>query len=112
MTRTEWEEQKAELERRIKDIVPGSPEEAAVRQQYEELLAQEAELESDAASSLPLVFHNLPQPDYGKFIGREQELAKVTRVLRPYPHSQHSVVTIDGIGGIGKSALALKEETS
>lgn len=52
--------------------------------------------------------HNLPQPDYGKFIGREQELTKAMRILRPYPHSQHSLVTIDGVGGIGKSALALE----
>ncbi|KAB8318617.1 ATP-binding protein [Tolypothrix campylonemoides VB511288] len=54
------------------------------------------------------VRHNLPQPDYGQFIGREAELAKVTRQMRPYPHCQHSLVTIDGIGGIGKSALALE----
>ena len=56
----------------------------------------------------PKIFHNLPQPDYGRFIGREPELAKVIRILRPYPHSQNAVITIDGIGGIGKSALALE----
>ena len=54
------------------------------------------------------VYHKLPQPDYGRFIGREKELAQVHRILRPYPHSQHALVTIDGIGGIGKSALALE----
>jgi LuxR family glucitol operon transcriptional activator len=56
----------------------------------------------------PKVYHNLPQPDYGRFVGREAELAQVVRILRPYPHSQHALVTIDGIGGIGKSALALE----
>jgi len=56
----------------------------------------------------PTVYHNLPQPEYGKFIGRETELKKIARILHPYPHSQHSIVTIDGIGGIGKSALALE----
>ena len=56
----------------------------------------------------PKVYHNLPQPDYGRFIGREAELAQVEKILRPYPHSQHALVTIDGIGGIGKSALALE----
>jgi hypothetical protein len=56
----------------------------------------------------PRIYHNLPQPDYGRFVGREVELKLVARILRPYPHSQHSVVTIDGIGGIGKSALALE----
>ncbi|PSB54109.1 hypothetical protein C7B67_00100 [filamentous cyanobacterium Phorm 6] len=52
--------------------------------------------------------HNLPQPDYGLFIGREQEVNKILEKLRPYPHSQNSVITVDGIGGIGKSALALE----
>lgn len=52
--------------------------------------------------------HNLPQPDFEEFIGREQELAEIKRILRPYPHSQIHLVTIDGIGGIGKSALALE----
>lgn len=58
--------------------------------------------------STPLVYHNLPQPDYGQFIGREKELSQVNRILLPYPQSQHSLVTIDGIGGVGKSALALE----
>ncbi len=56
----------------------------------------------------PKVYHNLPQPDYGHFVGRETELKKITDILRPYPQSQHALVTIDGIGGIGKSALALE----
>jgi tetratricopeptide (TPR) repeat protein len=56
----------------------------------------------------PPILHNLPNADYGQFIGREAEIAKIHEILRPYPHSQHSVVTIDGIGGIGKSTLALE----
>ncbi len=56
----------------------------------------------------PQIFHNLPNADYGQFIGRETEITKIHDILRPYPHSQHSIVTIDGIGGIGKSALALE----
>jgi len=64
-------------------------------------------------SSLPIeakpkLYHNLPQPDYHIFIGREKELAQIHHVLRPYPHSQEHLVTIDGVGGIGKSALALE----
>jgi len=51
------------------------------------------------------VRHNLPQPDYGHFIGREQELTKVIGLLN---HSRSYMITIDGIGGIGKSALALE----
>jgi tetratricopeptide (TPR) repeat protein len=53
----------------------------------------------------PQVYHNLPQPDYGTFVGREQEQAQIHRLLSP--ESRHFLVTIDGIGGIGKSALAL-----
>jgi LuxR family glucitol operon transcriptional activator len=68
---------------------------------------------SDASGQVMLpgaqrVYHNLPQPDYGTFIGRQEELAQVHRILQPYPNSRHAMVTIDGIGGIGKSALALE----
>jgi LuxR family glucitol operon transcriptional activator len=64
--------------------------------------------ETPALPAPPRVDHNLPQPDYGDFVGREDELARIYRLLRPYPHSQEHLVSIDGIGGIGKSALALK----
>lgn len=64
--------------------------------------------EEDAQLKHPDIYHNLPQPDYGEFVGRKEELAQVHHILRPYPHSRHAVVTIDGIGGIGKSALALE----
>ncbi|MGC1378666.1 MAG: tetratricopeptide repeat protein, partial [Anaerolineales bacterium] len=58
--------------------------------------------------SKQVVMHNLPQPDYGKFVGREKEIEQITAILQPYPKSQSHLVTIDGIGGIGKSALALE----
>jgi hypothetical protein len=53
-------------------------------------------------------FHNLPQRSYAQFIGRERELAQLERLLLPHPRSRHFIVTIDGIGGVGKSALALE----
>lgn len=56
----------------------------------------------------PPVLHNLPQRDYAQFVGRATELQKIRQILRPYPHSQHAFVTIDGIGGMGKSTLALE----
>jgi hypothetical protein len=56
--------------------------------------------------------HNLPVkqnlPNARRFIGREGEIEKIMAVLRPYPHSQEHLITIDGVGGIGKSALAIE----
>ena len=63
-----------------------------------------AELEPQASVSWPR--HNLPPRDYAQFVGRQQELEQITRTLSP--RSRSWVVTIDGVGGIGKSALALK----
>lgn len=61
-------------------------------------------IESTAADR---VMANLPTPEYIEFVGRNDEVARLESILRPYPHSQHSVVAIDGLGGAGKSALAL-----
>ncbi|MEU1708651.1 NB-ARC domain-containing protein [Streptomyces sp. NPDC005706] len=51
---------------------------------------------------------NLPSPDYAELFGRDREMDRIISILRPYPHSQHAVVALDGIGGSGKSALALE----
>lgn len=53
------------------------------------------------------VLHNLPNPNFGKFVGRKAEIKTILEKLQPYPLSQVHLVTIDGIGGVGKSALAL-----
>lgn len=50
--------------------------------------------------------NNLPRPDYSLFVGREQEKAKIIERLSPLKHG--GVITIDGVGGVGKSALALE----
>jgi tetratricopeptide (TPR) repeat protein len=87
---------------------------AGVRQsllQLTDAIAKNKLLPDGKSTTLPQqakVLHNLPNPDYSQFIGREKELTQLLNVLRPYPYSQHSVITIDGIGGIGKSALALE----
>jgi LuxR family glucitol operon transcriptional activator len=59
-----------------------------------------------AAPAGPKIYHNLPRPDYSVFIGRESEKVKV--IERLSPKKQGGVITIDGIGGVGKSALALE----
>lgn len=53
-------------------------------------------------------WHNLPQRTYAEFVGRQAELDQLSRLMLPHPGSRHFVVTVDGIGGVGKSALALE----
>ncbi|MGQ9718212.1 MAG: NB-ARC domain-containing protein, partial [Anaerolineae bacterium] len=53
----------------------------------------------------PRPYHNLPQPDYVRFVGREKELEWLRRRLSPQDRAWVMVIT--GIGGVGKSALAL-----
>jgi tetratricopeptide (TPR) repeat protein len=49
--------------------------------------------------------HNLPKRDYIEFIGREDKLQDIKRKLL---HPKVHVLSIDGIGGVGKTALALE----
>jgi len=53
-------------------------------------------------------YHKLPQPEYVEFVGRLEEIGDIVAMLRPYPHSQFAFIAISGVGGIGKSALALE----
>lgn len=53
------------------------------------------------------LYHNLPQPDFIQFIGRKKEFDQIINLLKPYPSSYVHLISIKGIGGIGKSALAL-----
>jgi tetratricopeptide (TPR) repeat protein len=76
---------------------------AEYRQKIVEL---EARLRPAPSRSAEGPRHNLPPRDYERFVGRQKELAEVRRLLGP--RSRSFIVTIDGIGGIGKSTLALE----
>ncbi|MBN1994067.1 MAG: hypothetical protein JW953_15325 [Anaerolineae bacterium] len=58
----------------------------------------------DDQPALPRLYHNLP-PRFGEFIGRETEVA---RVLEWVQDSRWPLAAIEGIGGIGKTSLALE----
>ncbi len=52
------------------------------------------------------VLDNLPQYDATCFVGRHEELEKLRRLVLPKDPS--SIIQIDGMGGVGKSELALR----
>lgn len=51
-------------------------------------------------------YHNLPRRSYSQFFGRDKELEQLTKLMLPYPRSRYPLIVIDGIGGVGKTALA------
>ncbi|HLX57951.1 MAG TPA: DUF4062 domain-containing protein [Ktedonobacteraceae bacterium] len=53
----------------------------------------------------PQPYHNLPQPDYTTFVGRQRELEWLHQHLSPDDRAWQMVIA--GIGGVGKSSLAL-----
>lgn len=58
-----------------------------------------------AYDSEPTVLNNLPQPDFEDtgFMGRREQIEELKKAIKgPYP-----VITVLGVGGAGKSALAL-----
>ena len=52
----------------------------------------------------PRCIDNLPRPDYTDFFGREEEKKEI---LEHIGHPRAWITVIDGIGGVGKTALAL-----
>ncbi|MCC5598011.1 tetratricopeptide repeat protein [Nostoc favosum] len=50
--------------------------------------------------------HNLPAPSCTAFVGREEEIARLLELVSPR-HSAH-LVSVDGIGGVGKTTLVLE----
>ncbi|MFN2250949.1 MAG: ATP-binding protein, partial [Anaerolineae bacterium] len=65
-----------------------------------ELLA--VALREREATAGPAARHNIPRP-LTRFIGREGEIAQVRSLM-----AKHRLVTLTGVGGIGKSRLAME----
>lgn len=82
------------------DITVANPTQISVlKQEYSQIY-------QNNAPNTRKVLHNLPQPDYVNFIGRKNELEKLNKLLSP--QDRIWTIVIDGIGGIGKSALTLE----
>jgi LuxR family glucitol operon transcriptional activator len=62
-------------------------------------------VENDDNLSSPK-FCNLPRKDYSKFIGRDEELKQLLQYISPN-YRQH-ITVVEGIGGVGKTALVLE----
>src|SRR6266542_347912 len=74
-------------------------------EEYRRKIAElDSRLRSPASARPTGPHHNLPPRDYERFVGRQKELVELRRLLGP--RSRAFIVTIDGIGGIGKSSLA------
>ena len=66
--------------------------------------SEEGFTEADDFEPRPKCINNLPRPDYSDFFGRESEKKEV---LDHINHPRAWITVVDGIGGVGKTALAL-----
>lgn len=69
---------------------------------------QIAEVTQKSNKGSKKLYSNLPTPERNNLIGRDSEIKILYEHLKPYPESWLGVITIDGVGGVGKSALALE----
>ena len=65
-------------------------------------LPQDAPVEPHRPKRIP---HNLPKQPYSKFIGRQTEVARLLKLLSP--NHAASLICITGLGGVGKTSLAI-----
>ena len=74
--------------------------------QRDPTVSEDDELEVLVEESVtqPKCFDNLPRPDYSTFFGRELERDEILEHLK---HPRAWITLVDGIGGVGKTALVL-----
>ncbi|WP_167974094.1 AfsR/SARP family transcriptional regulator, partial [Lentzea indica] len=87
-----------EIRKRLADELGVDPGQR-LREAHEQVLRGD-----NPASSVP---RQLP-PAYPHFVGRAQELARLTETLRIRPGEPVLISAINGIGGVGKTVLALQ----
>lgn len=61
---------------------------------------------SETARDPAGIFHNLPQPTYGVFVGRDAELVKLHNFI--YAEGGRHLFCVIGPGGVGKTSLVLE----
>ncbi len=107
ITAEETRRQTALIEAQLQALTNLREEVRVALTQLTEGLARQA-LAAATIPALPMrtrPYHNLPQPDYVRFVGREKEREWLRRCLSP--QDPVWVVVLSGIGGVGKTALAL-----
>ncbi len=67
-------------------------------------LREPENISTDDFTPKPKCHDNIPRPDYSDFFGREEERREI---LTHIDHPRAWITVIDGIGGVGKTALAL-----
>ncbi|SFR26907.1 DNA-binding transcriptional activator of the SARP family [Lentzea waywayandensis] len=88
-----------EIRKRLADELGVDPG-RRLREAHEQVLSGEV-------PASPVVPRQLP-PAYPHFAGREPELARLTEMVRVRPDEPVLISAINGIGGVGKTALAVQ----
>jgi hypothetical protein len=64
------------------------------------------DVEAEAVASAGREYRNLPPPSYTRLFGVDHQLAKLQDVFKN--HSAAWIVSVEGMGGVGKTALVLE----